>query len=91
MPLNNGSDCSSHKGYEMSYKLKVTLLKIQMVGRARGHYVLWDEEYKEYNDDTWKRWLLRVQDYATKRRLEANLTEGEGDPMGITEVNYGLG
>ena len=31
--------------------------------------------------------LGKVQDYATRRRLEANYAKAKGDPMDITEVN----
>ena len=61
------------------------------MGRAKHHYELWEEEYKEGSYDNRKRLLLRVQDYVTKRRLEANLTKGKGEPMDITEMNQGCG
>ena len=62
-----------------------------MVGRARGHHELWEEEYKEDSDDNWNTLLMRVQDYATKRRLESNLMKGNGDPMDIAKVNQEWG
>ena len=63
---------SGHKGYEMSYRLRVTALKMLMVGRARDQFELWKEESREDTDDTWKKLLMKVQDYATPRRLQAN-------------------
>ena len=46
---------SNHRGYDMSYKLQVTALKMLMVGRARHHFELWEEEYKADSDDDWKK------------------------------------
>jgi hypothetical protein len=40
---------SGHKGYEMSYRLRVTALKMLIVGRARDHCKLLGEAYKEDN------------------------------------------
>ena len=42
---------SGNRGYQISYKLKVTALRIFVVGGARDHYELWEEDYKEYTDD----------------------------------------
>jgi len=78
---------SNHMGYEMSNRLRVTALKILMIGRARGQFELWEEGWREDNDDKWKKLLLKVQDYAACRRLEANYAKNQGDPMDITAVN----
>ena len=45
---------SGHKGYEMSYRLRVTALKILMVGRARGQFEIWEEECRDDNEDNSK-------------------------------------
>ena len=39
------------------------------------------------NEDKWRKLLGKAQDYATRRRLEANYVKNKGDPMDITEVN----
>ena len=38
-----------------------------------------------------KNLLMKVQGYATRRRLEANIAKNKGDPMNITAVNDGWG
>ena len=40
---------------------------------AKDIYEAWEEEFKEDIEEHWKHILVKVQDYATKRRLEANL------------------
>ena len=72
----------------MSYRLRVTALKIRMIGDHLGQ---WEEELKDDNEDNWKKLLGKVQDDATRRRLEANYARNKGDPMDITEVNDGWG
>ena len=57
-----------------------------MVGRARDQFELWEEEYRHDTEDNWKKLLGKVQDYATRRRLEANYARTKGDPMDITEI-----
>jgi len=77
---------SGHKGYEMSYRLRVTALKMLMIGKAKDNFEQWEEELRDDTEDNWKRLLGKVQDYATRRRLEANYAKTKGDPMDITEV-----
>ena len=52
---------------------------------------LWEEGCREDKDDTWNKLLMKVQDYATRRRLEVNYAKNKGDPMGITAVDQGGG
>ena len=33
---------SNHKGYDMSYRLRVTALKMLMIGRARDQFEQWE-------------------------------------------------
>ena len=73
----------------MSYRLRVTALNMLMIGKARDEFEQWEEELKDDNEDNWKKLLGKVQDYATRRRLEANYARNKGYPMYITEVNYG--
>ena len=75
----------------MSYRLRVTALKMLMVGRARDQFEIWEEEYRDDADDNSKKLLSKVQDYATRRRLEANYTKNKVDPMDITEVGNAWG
>jgi D-3-phosphoglycerate dehydrogenase len=77
----------NHKGYEMSYRLRVTALKMIMIGKAKDHFEQWEEELRDDTEDNWKKLLGKVQDYATRRRLEANYAKTKGDPMDITEIN----
>ena len=61
-----------HKGYEMSVELRITALKNLMVGRARDLYEDWvDSLVKQDTDTEWRALVNKVQDYATRRRLEA--------------------
>ena len=53
-----------------------------MVGRARDQFELWEEECREDNDATWKKFKMKVQDYSTRRRLEANYAKNKGDHGG---------
>ena len=81
---------SVHRGYEMSYRLRVTALNMLTVGRARDQFELWEEEYRDDIEDNWKKLLVKVHDYATRRRLEANYTKHRGEPMDVNEMdNYG--
>jgi len=80
---------SGHRGYEMSYKLKVTALKMLMIGRAKEIYEQWEEEFKGDNEDDWKILLVKVQDYATRKRLEANHLKGKNDPMDVNHLGSG--
>ena len=76
----------NHKGYEMSYRLRVTALRMLTIGRARDQFEIWEEECRADTEDNWRKLLGKVQDYATRRRLEANYAKTKGDPMDITEV-----
>ena len=58
-----------------------------MIGKAKDNFEQWEEELKDDNEDNWKKLLGKVQDYANRRRLEANFAKTKGDPMDITEVN----
>ena len=71
--------------------MRVTALKMLIIGRARDQLEQWEEECREDTDDNWKKLLGKVQDYATRRRLEAKYAKNKGDPMDITEVNDGWG
>ena len=82
---------SKHKDYDMSYRLRVKALKMLMIGRTRDQFELWEEECREDTDDTWKDLLMKVQGYASRRRLEANYAKNKGDPMELTEVNDNWG
>jgi len=82
---------SGHQGFELSYRLRVTALKMLMIGKAKDNFEQWEEELKEDNEDNWKKLLGKVQDYATRRRHEANYAKTKGDPMDITEVNDNWG
>ena len=46
---------SGHKGYEMSYRLRVTALKMLMIGKAKDNFEQWEEELKDDNEDNWKK------------------------------------
>ena len=48
-----------------------------MVGRARDQFELWEEEHRDDTEDNWKKLLVKVHDYATRRRLEANYTKNK--------------
>ena len=41
----------NHKGYEMSYRLRVTALKMLMIGRARDQFEIWEEECRADIED----------------------------------------
>ena len=62
-----------------------------MIGRARDEFELWGQECREDIDDNWKELLGKVQDYATRRRLEANYAKSKGDPIEIAKLNVGWG
>jgi len=66
-------------------------LKILMIGKAKDNFEQWEEELKDDNEDNWKKLLGKVQDYATRRRLDANYAKTNGDPLDITEVNDNWG
>ena len=76
----------NHKGYQMSIRIRVTALKMLMVGRARDQFEVWGEGIKDDDEGTFVDLLNKVQDYATRRRLEANLSKGKSDPMDLGEV-----
>ena len=73
----------SHRGYKMSIQLKVTAVKMLMVGRAKDQFETWEQEIpkgmktEDEEDKAWIALLGKVQDYATRRRLEANM-RGKG-------------
>ena len=46
---------SGHKGYEMSYRLRVTALKMLMIGKAKDNFEQWEEELKDDSEDNWKK------------------------------------
>ena len=75
----------------MHVNLKVTALKQPMIGRAKDQFAMWEEELKDKGDeDSQWRWILgRVQEYATRRRLEANLVKGKGNAMDVDGVDGG--
>ena len=78
----------NHPGYSMHVNLKVTALKQLMVGRAKDHFETWEEDMKNQGveDNQW-RWILgKVQEYATRRRLEANLAKGK-NPMDVDGID----
>ena len=79
---------SSHKGYELSTRLKMTALKMLMVGRAKDHFEQWEAEYKEDDPEGYKVLLDKIMEYATRRRLEANMARGK-DAMDIGGVDGG--
>ena len=78
-----------HPGYSMHVNLRVTALKQLMVGRAKDQFEMWEESMKAQGNEEaqWKWMLNKVQDYATKRRLEANL-KGKGNNMELDEVAW---
>ena len=73
----------SHKGYRMSIQLRVTALKMLMIGRAKDQFESWEQDMPKNMDNdadedkAWNELLGKVQDYATRRRLEANM-KGKG-------------
>ena len=76
-----------HKGYDLPVRLKVTAMKNLMVGRAKDSYEDWVEsKIKSESEDEWKDLVNKVQDYATRRRLEAQLAKNK-DSMDIGEVD----
>ena len=80
----------NHPGYSMHVNLKVTALKQLMVGRAKDQFETWEEDMKNQGveDNQW-RWMLgKVQEYATRRRLEANLAKGK-NPMDVDGIDGG--
>ena len=80
----------NHPGYGMHVNLRVTALKQLMVGRARYQFEMWEESLKSQGSDDmqWKWILNKVQDYATRRRLEANM-KGQGNGMEFHWVDGG--
>jgi len=62
-----------------------------MIGRARDQFEQWEEEGRDDTEDKWKKLLMKVQGYATRRRLEANYAKNKGDPMHITAANDNSG
>ena len=71
----------------MSYRLRVTALNMLMICRARDKFELWEEECRDDNEDNFKKLLGKVQDYATRRRLEANYSKNKGEPMDVNEMD----
>ena len=82
----------SHKGYRMIIRLRVTALKMLMIGRAKDQFELWEQDMPKIMDDdaaedkAWNELLGKVQDYATRRRLEANMAKGKGNSMDVDGV-----
>ena len=68
----------------MNIILRVTALKMLMIGRAKGQFEIWEESVRDDDEGTWADLLNRVQDYATRRRLEANLKGNNS--MDVDEV-----
>ena len=68
--------------YKLSDPFKITALKIMMVGRAREHFE--QIELKEGAD--YSKVLSQCKEYATRRRLEANMKRGTGDAMDVGAV-----
>ena len=59
----------SHNGYELSTRLKMTALKMLMVGRAKDRYELWEDSMPKGSDEEdFKKLVGKVQDYATRKR-----------------------
>ena len=75
-----------HPGYSMRVNLKGTALKQFMVGRAKNQFEMREESLKDQGseDSQWKWIVNKVQDYATRRRLEANM-EGRWSGMDVDE------
>ena len=83
----------SHKGYRMSIQLRVTALKMLMIGRAKDQFEIWEQDVPRVmdsdvdEDKAWNDLLGKVQDYATRRRLEANMSKGKGNNMDVDGVD----
>ncbi len=77
---------ASHKGYNLDQRLKVTALKMLMVGRARDHFEQWEVDYDPDKEGSWRILVNKVQEYATRRRLEANIAKGKGNAMDVDGV-----
>ena len=77
----------------MSIQLRVTALKMLMVGRAKDQFEIWEQDVPRVMDDdavedkAWNELLGKVQDYATRRRLEANQMKGKGNNMDVDGVD----
>ena len=84
----------SHKGYRMSIQLKVTALEMLMTGRARDQFEIWEQDIPKVMEgdeaelQAWNELLGKVQDYATRRRLEANMQKGKS-AMDVDGVDQG--
>ena len=57
---------------------------MMMVGRARDMYEQWEEDMTDDDETSWRKLVNRVQDYATRRRLEATVKNRSG--MDVDEV-----
>ena len=79
----------SHKGYFLNVRLRVTALKMLMTGRAKDLYEDWEDSIMTTDSEAcWEQLVNKVSDYATRRRLEANLAKGK-NAMDVDGVDGG--
>ena len=69
--LDGVKKLEGYKGYKMSYQMRVTALKMLMVGRAVDQFEVFEGQSEGDSEEDWRTLLGKVQAYATRRRLEA--------------------
>ena len=72
------------KEYELPGPFKITALRHLMIGKAKEYF----EIVESRNPGYYERILPEIQEYANRRRLEANLKhESKGDAMDVGNVD----
>ena len=79
----------NHPSDSTHVNLRVTALKQLMVGKVRYQFEMWEESMKAQGSEhsQWKRILNNFQDYATRRRLDANM-QGKGNSMDVDGMDW---
>ena len=65
---------------------KVAALRQLVVGKAKEHYELWEQDHKLDDDGGYQEILEKVEDYARKKRLDHNAQKNKSD-MDVDQVD----
>ena len=77
-----------YEGFGDEYKLppsiKVSALKMLMVGMSKTYFDMWESDHTGTQDDTFFNSVLaKAKDYARKKKLDTAIRQKHGDPMDI--------
>ena len=75
--------------YVLAPLYKVTALRMMMVGRARDHFEIWQDESGDNDDEGFRRLLGRVRDYARRRTLDHSAEKAVSGGRGPLDMDCG--